>query len=289
MLRQTAPYLDEAPAGAREESAAESVGVYVLEGSKPGAAAAAVWLAHTTIPLDTTGHGALVRETIRDACELHVLLEHWPELAAEQPVRAVTLCPPDSNILCYAFRPTGSGADLPELNRLNRAVYRELSLPEERRRHVYDQRFFVSRSTLHLGQYGPLTPHPPGIRGLPRQSPQRLGSLTVRVSFHAPSCHFRATGVSGFLPQGTGSEWREGNCREREDRPSGMAVAHTRRVGSSNRPTPPPWRDGFSVPSREGREALTASSRHVDCTYLHFRMMRMACSSGLEVLPLGEL
>jgi glutamate/tyrosine decarboxylase-like PLP-dependent enzyme len=154
VLRQTAPYLDEAPVGPGEESTSESVGVYVLEGSKPGAAAAAVWLAHTTIPLDTTGHGALVRETIRNACELHALLEQWPELAAEQPVRAVTLCPPDSNIVCYAFRPTDSGADLPELNRLNRAIYRELSLPEERRRHVYDQRFFVSRSTLHISQYG---------------------------------------------------------------------------------------------------------------------------------------
>jgi glutamate/tyrosine decarboxylase-like PLP-dependent enzyme len=159
VLRQTAPYLDEAPAGAREESTAESVGVYVLEGSKPGAAAAAVWLAHTTIPLDTTGHGALVRETVRNACELHALLERWPELDGDsgedaRPVRAVTLCPPDSNIVCYAFRPVEAGSSLAALNRLNRAVYRELSLPEERRRHVYDQRFFVSRSTLHVGQYG---------------------------------------------------------------------------------------------------------------------------------------
>ncbi len=153
ILRQNAPYIEDAPAGPQQERASENIGVYVLEGSKPGAAAAAVWLSHTTIPLDTTGHGYLVRETVRNACELHVLLERWPELAGEQPVGAVVLCPPESNIVCYAFCPGGARAPLPQLNALNRALYRAFSLPAERRIHVYDQKFFVSRTMLTAGQY----------------------------------------------------------------------------------------------------------------------------------------
>lgn len=153
ILRQNAPYIEEAPAGPREESTSENIGVYILEGSKPGAAAAAVWLSHTTIPLDTSGHGQLVRETVRNACELYTLLDQWPVLADAQSLQAVPLCPPESNIVCYAFRPIGEEVPLPMLNRLNERLYRHFSLPEDRRKHVYDQQFFVSRTVLSPRQY----------------------------------------------------------------------------------------------------------------------------------------
>ena len=39
----------------------EAVGPFILEGSKPGAAATACWLAHKTIPLDHLHHGRMVR------------------------------------------------------------------------------------------------------------------------------------------------------------------------------------------------------------------------------------
>jgi glutamate/tyrosine decarboxylase-like PLP-dependent enzyme len=39
-----------------------NMGIYGVEGSKPGAAAAAVWLAHKTIPLDQDGYGRLLAE-----------------------------------------------------------------------------------------------------------------------------------------------------------------------------------------------------------------------------------
>jgi glutamate/tyrosine decarboxylase-like PLP-dependent enzyme len=38
-----------------------AMGPLILEGSKPGAAALACWLAHRTIPLTTDGHGKVVR------------------------------------------------------------------------------------------------------------------------------------------------------------------------------------------------------------------------------------
>ena len=156
LLRQAAPYLGDGSVDPETDRTSESVGVYVLEGSKPGASAAAVWLSHSLIPLDTTGHGALMRENIRNACELHALLERYPALIAPEHARslgvqAVCICPPGSNIVCFAFRPTAPGATLASVNELNRAVYARFSLAAGER--VYAQSFFVSRTSLVPRQY----------------------------------------------------------------------------------------------------------------------------------------
>lgn len=151
LMRQVAPYIGEPPGDPDAERNSEAIGLYVLEGSKPGASAAAVWLSHTLIPLDSTGHGTLMRDNIRNAAELHALLESYPSFVDKlRGVRAVCLCPPGSNIVCYAFRPEG-GAPLDEINRLNRAVYERFNIsPGER---VYEQSFFVSRTSLSARQY----------------------------------------------------------------------------------------------------------------------------------------
>ncbi len=155
LVRQNAPYIGEEPQGPRAEIENENIGLYILEGSKPGAAAAAVWLSHTLIPLDTRGHGKLVRQTIRNACELYTLLDQWPLQAGPQSMQAVPLCPPQSNIVCYAFRPAEEAVSLQRINALNRALYRHFSLSDMRRLHVYDQNFFVSRTMLNAERYGP--------------------------------------------------------------------------------------------------------------------------------------
>jgi glutamate/tyrosine decarboxylase-like PLP-dependent enzyme len=156
LMRQVAPYLEDAPGDIDAERASESVGLYVLEGSKPGASAAAVWLSHTLIPLDTSGHGKLMRENIRNACELHALLENFPALANEanapaSAARAVCLCAPGSNIVCYAFRPVAAGSTLAQINALNRALFDKFSLNSGQR--VLEQSFFVSRTSLSARQY----------------------------------------------------------------------------------------------------------------------------------------
>lgn len=160
LVRQTAPYLEEAPNSPRLERKSEGIGVYILEGSKPGAAAASVWLSHTLIPLDNTGHGQLMRATIRDAAELHALLEGWPNLS-DRPTRAraLCLCPPGSNIVCYAFRPEGN-ATLADVNALTRALYQRFSIHPGSRKHVHDQTFFVSRTVLSPSQYRTTTVEP---------------------------------------------------------------------------------------------------------------------------------
>jgi hypothetical protein len=46
---------------------------------------------------------------------------------------------------------------LDEINRLNKHLHETYSLPAIRRVHVYDQKFFVSRTTLSPTQYSPET------------------------------------------------------------------------------------------------------------------------------------
>lgn len=158
LARQEAPYLTDSPGDVNAERRSTGIGVYILEGSKPGAAAAGVWLSHTLIPLDATGHGLLIRDTIRSACELHVLLERYEEFDPSCPVRAVPLCAPGSNIVCFAFAPKAGGASLGGINALNRRIHERFSVSEGE--NVQDQTFFVSRTTLSPGQYGAATVAP---------------------------------------------------------------------------------------------------------------------------------
>ncbi|MFN5946074.1 MAG: pyridoxal phosphate-dependent decarboxylase family protein [Phycisphaerae bacterium] len=157
IARQDAPYIEGTPRDVQYERTSQSIGLYVLEGSKPGAAAAGVWLSHSLIPLDNTGHGVLIRETVRNACELHALLEQYAEHVAT-PMRAICVCPPGSNIVCYAFMPANNLATLAQINELNRRLFARFTLEDGQR--VYDQRFFVSRTTLAPSRYAAETVAP---------------------------------------------------------------------------------------------------------------------------------
>jgi glutamate/tyrosine decarboxylase-like PLP-dependent enzyme len=151
IARQEAPYIEGPASDVQAERSSDAIGVYILEGSKPGAAAAAVWLSHTLIPLDITGHGLLMQEMIRSACELHALLDLYPQANPGLGVRAVFPCPPPSNIVCYAFRPAAPGASLRSINDLNRRVYSRFTLRAGER--VYNQSFFVSHTEFSSARY----------------------------------------------------------------------------------------------------------------------------------------
>lgn len=166
VLHQHASYIFESDRAEAEAGAASvsprppPIGPYILEGSKPGAAAAACWLAHTTIPLDRSHHGQIVKSTVLSARRLHrYLAQHLryvrqerARLAAggdcgwEDPlaVRIMPLGTPDTNIVCYVVRPLTVivknandktvELDTPEcslecINALNDAVHRRLAEP----------------------------------------------------------------------------------------------------------------------------------------------------------------
>lgn len=99
------------------------LGRFIFEGSKPGAAAAAVWLSHKVLPLDERGYGKLVGDTVAGARRLHAALRR----ADLGDFRVIVLPEPDINIVCYLLHHP-SLATLAATNALNERIYEEMSL-----------------------------------------------------------------------------------------------------------------------------------------------------------------
>lgn len=114
------PYL--AAAASSEEGGQSVIGRFIFEGSKPGASAAATWLSHKTIPLNSAGHGRIIASTLRAARELHALLGS----SDFDPFHVIRLPPPDLNIVCFLVHhpllTTPSAT-----NALNEMIYGRLS------------------------------------------------------------------------------------------------------------------------------------------------------------------
>ncbi len=196
LLAQRAQYISEEQGGYEaltEPKAINAIGPYILEGSKPGAAAASCWLAHKTIPLTVSGHGKMMRTSLLNARKLvkymvqhrHNFMRFHCEVygaSATMPTHCFAFEPlyePQTNIVCFVVRPMflsnrtlkPRDADLKELNSLNRLVYDKLSIStEDHFRTSYSQPFFVSRTILRSSQY-----HGAGIARL-------LAELGITVS-----------------------------------------------------------------------------------------------------------
>jgi glutamate/tyrosine decarboxylase-like PLP-dependent enzyme len=137
-----APYIFH---GDAEEGA--YIGRFILEGSKPGAAAASVWMSHRILPLHCSGYGRLIGETARGALLLHRRIAggDWA------PFRVVPLPRPDLNIVCFAL----GHPDLATLEATNAfvdRVYRAMSVGPDRAARQLD--YFVTKTTLRTGEYG---------------------------------------------------------------------------------------------------------------------------------------
>lgn len=115
------PYLT--PARGLDSAEDLFVGRYIFEGSKPGAAAAAVWLSHKVLPLDERGYGHLIERTVAGARRLHAGLG----LADLAPFRVVLLPEPDINIVCYLLHHPRLRS-LEAVNELNERIYALMSL-----------------------------------------------------------------------------------------------------------------------------------------------------------------
>ncbi len=177
LVTQRAQYLSDEREGIGSfgEREVTALGPHILEGSKPGAAALACWLAHRTIPLTAQGHGKIVRESLLAARKLwrllgvHAHLFHRLE-AERRPAGpeapAFTFFPvtePETNLVCFVARPMAwkdgvmgtAPVTLQALNRLNQAIYDAASIPGSRshERISAAQPFFVSRTRFEERQY----------------------------------------------------------------------------------------------------------------------------------------
>ena len=135
------PYLSPGETG--EDETERFLGRYILEGSKPGASAAAVWLSHKVLPLDQRGYGYLVERSAVGARALHAALK----AADLAPFRTVMLPLPDINIVCWLVAHPAL-TTLAAVNDLNEGIYRRMSLAGSDR-----PEYIITRTRLRSPMY----------------------------------------------------------------------------------------------------------------------------------------
>ncbi len=128
------------------------IGKYVLEGSKPGAAAAATFLSHRVVPLNETGYGAILGQLLQITRAFQDRFQEFAKTVQDEFICQL-LTPPDTNILVYAFNPADNER-LDLMNRFNQKLYQELSIDPSSP--VQTHRFIVSHTELSHKMYNPL-------------------------------------------------------------------------------------------------------------------------------------
>jgi glutamate/tyrosine decarboxylase-like PLP-dependent enzyme len=120
------------------------LGQFVPEGSKSGAAAAAVYVTHKVLPLDHIHFGRLPRQTVLAAEAFHARTRR---LADELDGIAHVLVPfaPDSNLVCVAINPAGN-RDIARANAFVRTLHDELRCDPSQPLQL--KQFFGSMTTL---------------------------------------------------------------------------------------------------------------------------------------------
>ncbi|MBN1938657.1 MAG: tyrosine decarboxylase, partial [Candidatus Aminicenantes bacterium] len=152
------------------------LGSYIMEGSKAGAAVAAVWMAHRVVPLNISGYGRIIGASIEGACRFHqALLQAGRLEAGGKEFEVIPLTRPDINIVDYAFHEKGNG-DLEAMNRLNQAIYERCSYKSGP---VYVNDFITSKTALTREEYGDTPRSFVAKFGLREGEWERLGSIYV--------------------------------------------------------------------------------------------------------------
>ncbi|MGD9717517.1 MAG: aspartate aminotransferase family protein [Sulfuricurvum sp.] len=127
------------------------LGSYILEGSKAGAAVAAVWMAHRVVPLNRSGYGQIIRASMDGASRFyHSMLNMSPIVANGRRFHVLPLTRPDINIIDYAFHEIGRPS-LQKMNDLNQDLYERCSYKSGP---LYTNEFITSKTALTKEEYG---------------------------------------------------------------------------------------------------------------------------------------
>lgn len=153
-------------------SEASYIGRFIFEGSKPGAAAAGVWMSHQVLPLDSSGYGRLVGETARGALLLHRRLSSGDWGAFQ----LIPLPLPDLNIVCFAVKHPRF-ATLEECNDFVSRVYGAMSAGEDRSARQLE--FFVTKTVLRSHEYGDAADPVVEALGFTHEDYERAGGVAV--------------------------------------------------------------------------------------------------------------
>ncbi|PWT36645.1 tyrosine decarboxylase [Limosilactobacillus reuteri] len=123
---------------------------YILEGSKAGATAAAVWTAHRVLPLNVSGYGKLIGRSIEAANRYYHFLKDLSFNINGTEVTVNPLTQPDFNMVDWTFNVKGN-TDLAKMNELNLKFYQKASFVDGP---VYNNDFLTSHTDFATDGYG---------------------------------------------------------------------------------------------------------------------------------------
>lgn len=123
------------------------LGQVIPEGSKSGAMAAAVYVAHKVLPLDHANFGQIQRHTVLATEAFRDCARRFAD-DMTGIVRVVMPFPPDSNLVCLALNPWGN-RDLARANALTQRIQQQLS--SDPKHPVQVKQFYASATTLKPG------------------------------------------------------------------------------------------------------------------------------------------
>jgi len=149
LVQQEAPYVFTSPPE-EDERRYRKLGRYILEGSKPGAAAAACYVNHKVLPLDHDHFGRLLARSVQTS---ERLVDRLPSLQQELAPWARLAIPfePDCNLVCLAFNPKGNRS-LKAANAFGRRLFETIDVRPDQP--VQLKEFFGSCTTVPLDHLG---------------------------------------------------------------------------------------------------------------------------------------
>jgi len=105
------------------------LGQWTLEGSRPGAAAAACFLSNKVLPFTQKGHGILVKNSMQSADRFWNSIDSFNgDKEINQGFKIVPLYVPETNIISYVVSAPKTIRKTKHLNHLNRGLYERFSV-----------------------------------------------------------------------------------------------------------------------------------------------------------------
>lgn len=127
------------------------LGAYMLEGSKAGATAAAIWTNHNVVPLNITGYGKLIGHSIEGAINFYNHLSTIKKYEINgKKINVFLLTNIDFNMVDFAFNYEGNNS-LEKMNDLNQKIYEETSFVEG---DTYTNDLILSHTSFSNEDYG---------------------------------------------------------------------------------------------------------------------------------------
>ena len=150
LLSEEADYVFDGEAAPGYMARYRRLGQFIPEGSKSGAAAAAVYVMHKVLPLDHLNFGQLPRQTVLAAEAFAARAQRFAAGIADIAHACVPFAP-DSNLVCLALNPVGN-RDVAVASALVRNLHEEIRCDPGRPLQVKE--FFGSITTLRADALG---------------------------------------------------------------------------------------------------------------------------------------